>query len=247
MTTDDNVADEFIALAVRAYDAIANELRWLVVPRVVQRHFQCKQTTAAWSNCVCAPRLPSLRAALMCACAPDEIRAHHTALLTRARLFVLLFDCVEHYLRVGGASFVRRAVVELLDGAAEIDDDRDESLLHLFADLLRASIVVVRAGGANEPALFRPTEVVNAERVVVFVNILRTARGVWVWLRAPMALMMCVCSTPRGVVTSSCSICCGWVKLCWMCPIDLWSRWKDCADWWARRPSGSALTSSTVC
>jgi hypothetical protein len=151
MTTDGNgalmtVADEFIALAVRAYDAIANELRWLVVPRVVQRCFQCKQTTAAWSNCVCAPRLPSLRAALMCACAPDAISAHHTALLTRARLFVLLFDCVEHYLRVGGASFVRRAVVELLDGAAEIDDDRDESLLHLFADLLRSSIVVVRAG-----------------------------------------------------------------------------------------------------
>jgi hypothetical protein len=172
MTTDDNgalmtVAEEFIALAVRAYDAIANELRWLVVPRVVQRCFQCKQTTAAWSNCVCAPRLPTLRAALMCACAPDEISAHHTALLTRARLFVLLFDCVEHYLRVGGASFVRRAVVELLDGAAEIDDDRDESLLHLFADLLCASIV--RVGDASEPVLFRPTEVVaNAERVVVF-------------------------------------------------------------------------------
>jgi len=121
MTTDDNgalmtVADEFIALDVRAYDAIANELRWLVVPRIVQRCFQCKQTTAAWSKCVCAPRLASLRAALMCTCAPDEMSAHHTALLTRARLFVLLFDCVEHYLRVGG-SFVRRAVVELLYGA----------------------------------------------------------------------------------------------------------------------------------
>jgi hypothetical protein len=40
MRTDDNgalmtVADEFIALVVRAYDAIANELRWLVVPLVV--------------------------------------------------------------------------------------------------------------------------------------------------------------------------------------------------------------------
>jgi hypothetical protein len=183
MTTDDNgalmtVAEEFIALAVRAYDGIANELRWLVVPRVVQRRFQCKQTTAAWSNCVCVPRLPSLRAALMCACAPDEISAHHTALLTRARLFVLLFDCVEHYLRVGGASFVRRAVVELLDGAAEIDDDRDESLLHLFADLLRATVVVVRASDANEPALFRPTELVaNAERTVVFRQ--HPADGTW--------------------------------------------------------------------
>jgi hypothetical protein len=169
--TDDNgalmtIADEFIALAVRAYDTVANELRWLVVPRVVQRRFQCRQTTVAWRNCACAPRLPSLRAALMCACAPDEIRAHHTALLTRARLFVLLFDCVEHYLRVGGASFVHRAVVELLDGAAEIDDDRDESLLHLFADLLLASIVLVRAG--DEPVLFFPTKMVNAERVVVF-------------------------------------------------------------------------------
>jgi hypothetical protein len=40
MRTDDNgalmaVADEFIALAVRAYDGIANELRWLVVPRAL--------------------------------------------------------------------------------------------------------------------------------------------------------------------------------------------------------------------
>jgi hypothetical protein len=48
MTTDDNdslmkIADEFIALAVRAYDTVANELRWLVVPRVVQRRFQCRQ------------------------------------------------------------------------------------------------------------------------------------------------------------------------------------------------------------
>jgi hypothetical protein len=98
-------------------------------------------------------------------------------MLTRARLFVLLFDCVEHYLRVGGASFVRRAVVELLDGAAEIDDDRDESLLHLFADLLGASIVVVRASDANEPMLFRPTEMVNAERFVVFRQ--HPADGTW--------------------------------------------------------------------
>lgn len=105
----------------------------------------------------------------MCACAPDEVSAHHTALLTRARLFVQLFDCVEHYLRVGGASFVRRAVEELLDGAAEIDDDRDESLLHLCADALRASIAVVR-GADREVVLFRPTTMGagGEERVVVF-------------------------------------------------------------------------------
>jgi hypothetical protein len=174
MTTDDNdslmkIADEFVALAVRAYDLVANELRWLVMPRVVQRRFQCRQQTIAWSNCACAPRLPSLKAALMCACAPDEVSAHHTALLTRARLFVQLFGCVEHYLRVGGASFVRRAVEELLDGAAEIDDDRDESLLHLYADALRASVAVVR-GADREVVLFHPTTTVAGadERVVVF-------------------------------------------------------------------------------
>jgi hypothetical protein len=163
------IADEFVALALREYDAIADELRWLVLPQVVRRRFQCRQgQTLAWSDCGCKPRLESLKIALNCACAPDTISASHYSSLTRARLLVLLCDAVEHYLRVGGASFVRRAVIDLIDfgGVAEIDDDRDESLLHLCADVLGASIVVARSG--SDAVMFRPTAIVANARVVVF-------------------------------------------------------------------------------
>jgi hypothetical protein len=76
MTTDDNeslmkIADEFIALAVRAYDTVANELRWLVVPRrpaplsvpasderLVQLHVRSAVAVAQGraNVCVCARR-----------------------------------------------------------------------------------------------------------------------------------------------------------------------------------------------
>lgn len=126
---------------VREYDVVADELRWLVVPLAVQRRFQCQQRSLVWSDCGCKPRLASLKSALNCACAPDSVSSSHYSSLTGARLLVLLFDAVEHYLRVGGASFVR-AVIELLDiGVEEIDDDRDESLLHMYADVLSTSLL----------------------------------------------------------------------------------------------------------
>lgn len=168
------MADECIALTVRAYDEVANELRWLVVPRVVRRQFGCTKLAAnvhfgdrdqsSESDCLCEARWPSLVAALIGACAPDEMTesAQDRATLTCARLVVLLFDCVEHYLRVGGAQFVRRAAAALLLG-----NQGDESVLHLFADVLRASIALVRGFG-EQSVLLRPTTTLTAERIVVF-------------------------------------------------------------------------------
>jgi hypothetical protein len=107
--------------------------------------------------------LDSLYSTLVFLCSPISMRdiadvtGGYHSLPFRNRLIVQLFDCIEHYVRVGGYEFVHQAASELLTFAERGDESRWPVLLQLSADLLCAPIVVLRCGALGKRFVVRPT------------------------------------------------------------------------------------------
>ena len=146
------VTDAFIGLAVRVYDAVADELRWATLPTVHERRLVYDDTDACRWLALCRVSLCTVTDAFVFLCAPHAVPAapavptepigmyvHRQGV--RARLLVQLFDCIAHYARVGTYAFIHRAAVALLlhFGAEETV----ETLLPLVADCLRSTVVLM--------------------------------------------------------------------------------------------------------
>jgi hypothetical protein len=163
----------FVGCVARQYDLVANELRWLTLPDVLQRTL--KYTSAHVAFVLCDAWQPSALKALVLLCASRAL-ASQAALLdsdiceVRTRLLVQLFECAEHYIAVCGCDFVQQAATSLLTASTAID-----ALLPLFADLLRTPIAVF---GCGKPALIvHPTSAAReAQQPTV---LLERQEGVW--------------------------------------------------------------------
>jgi hypothetical protein len=134
------VSYEFVGLVVHAYERIADELRWLTLPAVPRRELVFGAAVDGLAPCQ-GVELDSLYSMLVFLCSPKAVHTiadvaggYHSTPFSN-RLVVLLFDCIDHYVRVGGYEFVHRAVSELLTFAERADESRWPVLLHLCADL----------------------------------------------------------------------------------------------------------------
>jgi hypothetical protein len=163
----------FVGCVARQYDLVANELRWLTLPDVLQRTL--KYTCAHATFVLCSAWQPSALKALVLLCAPRTLPSK-AALLdahireVRTRLLVQLFECAAHYIAACGCDFVQQAATSLLTASAAID-----ALLPLFADLLRTPIVVVACG--KPPLIVHTTSVARkAQQPTV---LLELQEGVW--------------------------------------------------------------------
>jgi hypothetical protein len=163
----------FVGCVARQYDLVANELRWLTLPDVLQRTL--KYTSAHMAFVLCDAWQPSALKALVLLCASRAL-ASKAALLdsdiceVRTRLLVQLFECAEHYMAVCGCDFVQQAATSLLTASTAID-----ALLPLVADLLRSPIAVVACG--KLPLIVHTTSVTReAQQPTV---LLERQEGVW--------------------------------------------------------------------
>jgi hypothetical protein len=131
----------FVGCVARQYDLVANELRWLALPDVLQRTLKYTSVHAEFE--LCDAWQPSALKALVLLCSARTVPS--TAVLldahireVRTRLLVQLFECAAHYIAVRGCEFVQQAATSLLTASTAV-----KALLPLFADLLRTPIAVV--------------------------------------------------------------------------------------------------------
>lgn len=167
----------FVGCIARQYDLVANELRWLALPTVLQRSL--KYTSVHASFALCDAWQPSALKALVLLCAPRSLpskAAVDHALLdshvreVRTRLLVQLFECAEHYIAACGCDFVQQAATSLLSVSTAID-----ALLPLVADLLHTPIAVVGCG--KTALIVHPTSAAReAQQPTV---LLERQEGVW--------------------------------------------------------------------